>query len=150
MNKLFSSAIEAVRYYVHKAVHEEDSRGTELSVQNTKALRDFVTDVNQSERFQTADSMRELYEVYHSLVTNPFIKGFIHNGAAYVYMSLGEVNYNELVNLMANGLRVGYKNELTDMNLPVNLDHLLQANPWLVFCLLCRYVWFNEPDEKVG
>lgn len=145
---LTTIATELVRRYILRAIDEEALRmGDEESPQVT-LLRDFSADVKQSDRFVLFGSLREVHETYLSVASNDFMRDFLHQGATYVIMSMGEENYIAMVKDLSNAIVRGYWTSEHTSKVPEKLLEVLLENPWLVLCILARHAWFAEKKEE--
>lgn len=139
-------AIQVAKEYGLRVVTEENER-PERDAQ-LALLREVITDLKTSDRFYSFRSIQNIHEIYKSVCTEPYVTDFIHNGATFVALTLGASQYNLAVEELADAYQIGFTTCLADKGtnlLDGNLLNMFKQNAWLVFCLLCRFAWYNEP-----
>lgn len=144
---LTTNAIDIVRHYVVRAIDEESLRGTDNN-SCIEQLREYCTDVKRSDRFVLINGVREIHEVYRSITTTEYMKDFIHQGAAFLVLSMGENSYLQMVKDLSNSIIRGYWTSERQSTVASEIGMVLIDNPWLVFCILSRYAWFAEPKAE--
>lgn len=149
MDQLFSKSLEHIRHYILTCIDEEAERDTPTSKENIDKLRNFITDVKSSERFYTVESTRQIQELYKSVVTDNFYHQLVHNGATYLIASMGREDYAQMTAELVEAIQSGFKHS-AELNNTVKqtLGTICAQNPWLVFCILCRFVWFIQEAKE--
>lgn len=141
-------AIDLAKEYVLRVITEEDAReGREETID---LLKEVITDIKISDRFYTFRSLQEVHEIYMSLCTTPYLKDFIHNGATFVVLSLGASKYATAVKELIEAMETSFATTVTQGQgkiIDAGVPSMLQSNAWLVFCLLCKFAWFNQPTS---
>jgi len=139
-------AIQIAKEYGLRVVTEENERPDRT--EQLALLRDVITDIKTSDRFYSFKSIQNVHEIYKSICNDSYTTDFIHNGATFVALTLGKQRYEEAVTELSEAYMIGFtttvhetRTNLVDNGLPL----VLQQNAWLVFCLLSRFAWFNEP-----
>ncbi len=139
-------AIQVAKEYGLRVVTEENERPDREAQLNL--LRDIITDLKTSDRYYSFRSLQNVHEIYKSVCSDPYSTDFIHNGATFVAMTLGKARYSEAVSELSAAYLTGFTTTVNEsrVNLIDNgLPEVLRQNSWLVFCLLSRFAWFNEP-----
>lgn len=139
-------AVEIAKEYGLRVITEEnarDGRGAQIEL-----LKEIITDLKTSDRFYNFRSLQDIHAIYASVCDEPYSKDFIHSGATFVALTLGATRYKQATEELATALMAGFTttvNEKSTNLLDNGLSTILSTNSWLVFCLLCRFAWFNEP-----
>lgn len=140
-------AVEVAKEYGLRVITEENSR--DGRDEHIELLKNIITDLKTNDRFYSFRSLQELHELYVSVCPDAYSKDFIHNGATFVALTLGAARYKQATMDLATALLAGFTttvNQKSTNLLDLSLSDVLENNSWLVFCLLCRYAWFNEPE----
>lgn len=139
-------AIQIAKEYGLRVVTEENERPDRDT--QIELLRAVITDLKTSDRFYSFRSLQNIHETYKSVCTDQYTTDFIHNGATFVALTLGKQQYYQAVDELAAAYLVGFTTGVDEKGtnlLDEKLYEVLKQNAWLVFCLLCRFAWFNEP-----
>lgn len=147
-------AIHHVKEYFLRAVDEEAQSDDANAEQRIKELRELARDIKTSDRFIEIDSTRNILELHVSVMSSKHIESFIHMGATYLVMCMTENEFNQLVVELHRALTVGHRTSMhaqsseTGSKVHESYASILLANPWLVFIVIARFAWFNQPSEK--
>lgn len=139
-------AVDIAKEYVLRVITEENARENRGEI--IELLKEVITDIKTSNRFYTFRSLQEVHEIYVSLCTTDYLKDFIHNGATFVILSMGVQKYKEAVTNITEALEISFQTTVTQGHgklIDDGVTTMLLSNAWLVFCLLCKFAWFNQP-----
>lgn len=143
---LVTFGIDLIRHYVVRAIDEEALRGSDDTVY-IEQLREYCCDVKRSDRFVRFGGIREVHEIYTSVTATEYMRDFIHQGATFTIMSMGEDKWIQMVKQLSKGIIRGYWTSERRSDIAQEIELILTDNPWLVFCVLSRFAWFNEPKK---
>lgn len=156
MNKsIYTHAIELVTRDIRRVITEEIARDTPSAKEHIDKLRGFITDTKYNNQYHDFSNVRTIFDLYSSIMVDSYLNQIVMTGVAFLIGSLGEENYNTLTKELSVSLSIALRKiTYTEQggafySEPKREDilTLLEQNPWLVFCLLCRHAWFNEEKE---